>query len=494
MSSSLASRTGSALRWQAVQFVGVKLIYLGRLVVLARILSPDAFGLFGVSLVALDLLLALSNPGVQQALVYRQQPEKRDYDAAFTIGLVRAFVVALPLIALAPWISQLVAEPRATALIQLMALQPVLQAVSSIKVAELQRDLRFRELALIELVDAVFNTGVAVALSFHFGVWALVLGRLAGIAGATIASYLVAPYRPRLTLLRSALRPLVIYGRWVFLAGILGVSANVMIRAVVTRELGAAQLGLYVIAGNLAFLAYDASQALVDKVAFPLYARMQDDEEEAARTFRFFLTAIGAILLPASIGLILVAPGLVEHVLGPRWDGTVPVMRVLALLPVVGLIGGIASPVFLGYGRPRVVAGLELVQFVTLALVLFPLIESFGIVGVATALLLATLASQVPALIQLTRLVGRPLRGMGRRGLWIAMASLGCGVATWSILQLLPGTFGVLAAVVGGGSAVGVVLASTVRAVSPSLVDDVEHFFPGALARLALLLRPRKAP
>jgi O-antigen/teichoic acid export membrane protein len=443
----LARQTGSALSWQAFQFVGVKVIYFFRLIVLARLLGPDDFGLFAISMVAMDFLMALTNPGMIQALVQKNEPTRRDYDAAYTVGLIRAVLVSMPLVLTAPWIATLVSEPRATLLIQIMALRPLLESAMSVRVAELQRDLRFERLAAVQVSEACGNTVVSIATALPFGVWALAWGQLSGALALLFTSYVVAPYRPRATLQRSAVRPLIQYGRWIFLGGILSIGTSLAIRLVVTRQLSAADLGLYFLAGKLAFLAWDASNALVEKVAFPVYSRLQTNPAEAQRRFSFFLSAVFAFLIPASTVLIVVAPDLIEFVLGSRWEGTLPVIRVLAGVAMIGLFSDSAAPVLLGFGRPRGVAVVEAIQLVVLLATISPLLDRFGITGAALALFAGVAASQLAALVLLRHTLPTPFRGIPLRFATVGVATLAGGSAAWSVDTVFPGPYGALASV-----------------------------------------------
>ena len=84
---------GNALLWRSLQQGGVKLIFFGRLIILARILSPDDFGLLAIASIAIDVLMRITNLGMIPALVQRQSAADEHYDAAWTVGLVRAFLI-----------------------------------------------------------------------------------------------------------------------------------------------------------------------------------------------------------------------------------------------------------------------------------------------------------------------------------------------------------------------------------------------------------------
>ena len=122
----------------------------------------------------------------------------------------------------APFVAAFYRLPEAAPVIQVLALRPLIDGAASIGVARLTRELRFRQLATIQLAGALVDFAIAVATAGRLGVWALVVGTLGGAATAMVVSYIVAPHRPRLAWLTSA-DVLVIarFGRWVLLASIL---------------------------------------------------------------------------------------------------------------------------------------------------------------------------------------------------------------------------------------------------------------------------------
>ena len=111
----------------------------------------------------------------------------------------------------------------------------------------------------------------------RFAVWGLVGGAIAGALMAVALSYVLAPYRPRLLLTSHAIQPLIRYGRWLFLTGLVAIAASSVTQVVISRQLGPVELGLYFLAAKLAFLPHEVATQVLGDVAFSVYARVQDD-------------------------------------------------------------------------------------------------------------------------------------------------------------------------------------------------------------------------
>jgi lipopolysaccharide exporter len=438
----LEHQAASAMIWKSIQLVGIKAIFLARTLILARLLFPEDFGLLAIAMIAVDFLLSVTNLGLMPALVQRSEADERQYNTAWTLGMGRALVVSGVVYLAAPFIAALFAEPRATDLIRVVAIRPLLEAAVSIKVAALTRSLDFRRLTFIYLPEALVNTAVAVSLAPLLGVWALIAGALAGPAAQIFASYLLAPHRPKLVLDLAAVGPLIQFGRWIFLTGLIAVLGSSMLQLVISRTLGTAELGLYFLAAKLAFIPAEISAGVVGAVAFPLYARLQQDTARLLAAFRSILVAVTALLLPVSLLLAALAPGLVEHVLGPRWQGIVPLISLLALVNVVGLFGDTLAPILKGMGRPSYLALIEFVQSGLLVILIWALANWFGLVGAAVAWLLAVGASQLLSLLFVRRLLPKPMVGLGHPLSLILLISVVGAATAWGVDRALPGLAG----------------------------------------------------
>jgi PST family polysaccharide transporter/lipopolysaccharide exporter len=487
MSGVLARQTGSAVFWKSLQFGGVKVIFLARTLLLARLLVPEDFGLLAISLIAVDFLLSVTNLGMVPALVQHPGPDDRQYDVAWSIGVTRAALVSTVVFLAAPLIALWFEEPRAALIIRVLAARPLLDAAASIKIAELTRNLRFRTLAMLFLPEALANTAVSIALAPFVGVWALVAGMLAGPLILVVLSYLLAPHRPRFVLDASAASTLVRFGRWILLIGIVSVAARSTLQMVIARQLGAVELGLYYLAAKLAFIPAEISAEVVGTVAFPLYSRLQMEPQQVARAFRAIFTAVTALLLPICVLMVALAPGLVQHVLGARWAGTAPLIQVLALVNVAGLFGDTVSPLLKGLGQPYKLAAIELMQSTLLVGMVWWLTGRVGVLGAPLAWLIAVSFSQILSAYFIRHLLPKPFAGLGRSALAIILVCLAGGLTAWAITGVMPGVLGLAVATGAGLFLIVFTLLALDRLFAFGWLRDLSMAFPqvGVLANTA---------
>jgi lipopolysaccharide exporter len=488
MGGGFSGRVGQALTWKTVQLGGDRIISLVRFLILARLLAPEDFGLLAIATVAHDLMLTVTNFGMVPALIQRRDAEARHYHAAWTVNLIRGAGVAIVVAVAAPLIARLFGDPRATGLIALIALRPLLTGLKSIRVADLERDLDFKALAQVEIPASVVNTIVAIALVPVMGVYALIAGMLAGAAVQVGASYLLAPYRPHLTLSREAASPLFRYGRWILATSLVGVVGEAALRVVIARGLGTAELGLYYLAARLVSIPNGVISTILGAVTFPLHVQLQERADRAVNAFQSNMTALLASLVPVYVTLIVLAPVLIRDVLGERWEGAATAIMVLSLGPVLGIVFDAVEPLMEGRGSPQRITLLIALRSGVLLILVWPLAMAFGLVGAAAAVVVAEIPTQVLAARLANRELPRPFRGLGPALLASFGASLVAGAAAVGVDTLVGPPLGLFAAVATAAVVGLVLLAGLDRWVGVGLFAQLVRALP-VMGRLPLLRR-----
>ena len=487
MNRTLAHRAGDAVFWQAIQFGGVKLLYLLRVVVLARLLAPEDFGLFAVALVALDFLLSVTNFGMIPALIQRPDASREHYETAWTIGLIRAGAVGVGLAILSPWVAGLFSEPSAAPLLRVLALRPVIESAASIGVAELQKNLKFRSIAFLKLTETATNAAASIALVAPMGTWALVAGPVAGATAYAVLSYIVAPIMPRIRLRGAAAGHLARYGRWILLTAWVVVAGQTLLQLGISRQLGAVALGLYYMAVKVASLPSDVASQVVATVTFPVFSMVQADVDRARRVFRSALLGLTAVAVPASVLIFVLAPSLAADLLGERWVPAVPVIRILAATSILGLFGDVAVPLLQGVGRPERTARMELAQYTLLVVLAHFLAGPWGITGVAAAWIPAVLASQVLGFVYVRSEIALPVSGLVRPIVGVSAAALIGAAAGLGTEYLLGGAVGVIVALLVGTVAAYLTLLRLEARIGFGLTADAASLFPWSVPLLIRL-------
>lgn len=478
---------GTAMLWQALQMGGVKALYMIRLLVLAILLTPADFGLIAIALAATGFLLNLTNFGLISAVVQAENMDDARYDAVWTFDMTRSVIVTALTVTLAPLIAKIFAEPHAVPIIQVLALRPLIESLMSIKVAALNRNLTFRPLAILKIVEAIFNAIISIALAKLLGVWAMVLGMIGGAASMVIASYILAPYSPRISYDWQSVRPLLKFGRWLLVTGIFAMAGNFGLRLVISRQVGAEGLGLYFLAAQLAFLPNEVASEVVGTVAFPLFARLQSQLQQAARAFQAILMGLMALLYPTCALIIVLSPVLVQDVLGAKWEGTVLLIQILGLGAMIALLGDATIPLVKGFGQAYRVTQIELVQSSSLILMIWFFTSRYGTLGAALAWLPAIIGVQILCLYFIQDIFHNSLKEIRKPLLAILFATVAGAAISYLAIHVLPNIPGLLIASLLAALVIASILWFSDHRYSLGLLRNIAVAFP----QLASILKMR---
>ncbi len=416
--------------WTALIRSGLRLVGFARNVILARLLAPDDFGLFGIALVILSIIERFSDTGLKSALVQKKADIHDHMDTAFTVQAVRGAVLALLLLLSAPYVAQFFDEPRATPFVQLLAATVFLRGIRSMGLILYTRELEVRRQNLHRVASDVVELAVSIVAAILLqNAWALMIGMLAGNVISVVVSYRVHPYRPRLHFRLDYARELGRYGRWVFLNNILFFLAYRGDNLVIGKFLGAPALGIYLLAYSISEVATREFSQMVTHVAFPAYSRIQGELQRLQRAYATAIELVASVTLPAAVVLWLLAEPLTLALLGVRWLEVASVLPLLAFAGVIRTLVSNGSAAFKAVGRPDRSLLVSVVGVVATYAAIFPLMNRFGLVGVGMAVLLGQLASLPPYLFQ-----ARLILGVGWRLLVRALVPAG----TLSIAVALP--------------------------------------------------------
>ncbi|HEY7600520.1 MAG TPA: lipopolysaccharide biosynthesis protein, partial [Candidatus Limnocylindrales bacterium] len=381
----LQRRVARGVSWTILDNWGRQLLQLLVFVVIARLLAPADFGLVALAMVFVALAQLFVDQGLGDALVQRRELTKTHVDTAFWAALSLGVVLAVAGALLAIPITALLGEPVLQPVLQALSLVFVLTGLASIPMAILQRELRFRSLALrtIFSIAAGGAAGIALAVS-GYGVWALVGQQLVTAAVSVVALWLASPWRPGLTFSRAHFRELFGFGANVVGSDLLNYVTRYSDNLLIGTVLGTIALGTYAVGYRILDAANALLVGIARKVAFPSLARLQHQPERLARTYIRMTRLTAAVILPGYIGLALVAPELIRLVFGQRWVESGPVAGLLFLVGPAFAVQGFGGTLLSACGRPDITLRLRFVNAVV-TVVGFVIAVPFGILAVAAA-------------------------------------------------------------------------------------------------------------
>lgn len=361
-----------------------------KIIILARILSPNDLGLFGIALLTLSILEAFSQTGFNTALIQKKGDTKGYLDSAWSMSVLRGLILFSLLYFLAPYAAIFFYAPESSKIIQVLAFTIVLKGFNNIGIVYFQKELEFRKMFICCSVPTIIEFVTVVSLAFVLqNVWSLIIGQLVGSIAAFITGYLVHPYRPKIKFEKSKIKELFSFGKWIMWSTILFFFITQGDDLFVARFLGVTALAFYQLAFRIANIPTTEIAHLFSQVTFPAYSKMQDNLPRLKESYLRVLRLVSFLSLPIS-GLILVlATEFTTIFLGEKWLDMVPTMQVLVLSGLVRSIANTAGSVFTAVGKPKIDTILSLIRLLVMAVLIYPLSVKWGIFGTAFAILCA---------------------------------------------------------------------------------------------------------
>ncbi|GAA4554001.1 lipopolysaccharide biosynthesis protein [Pseudonocardia xishanensis] len=331
----LTARTARGFAWAFTGSVGQAVLQILATIVLARLLTPEEFGSVAAALLVVGLTQLVTQLGVAAALVHRRELTDRDVAAAFWFSMALSVVMAVLLATLAPVLNGLVGLPADATLLPLLSLALVLAGAIAVPTGLLQRELRFRPMATVDLLaagPALIGVSVVLALT-GLGPAALAWAEVAAAAVKAVGYLALA--RPSVRLDRTAwsrLRPMLNFGSGYSLTQLGNWFALNADNLVVANVLGTAPLGVYTRAYNLLNEPANVIGGAADKALFPAMARVRDDGERLRAAYVRTSSLVTLATAPAAVLLFVLAPEVVHVLLGAQWGAVVLPVQVFALV------------------------------------------------------------------------------------------------------------------------------------------------------------------
>ncbi|GLK45855.1 MULTISPECIES: lipopolysaccharide biosynthesis protein [Novosphingobium] len=332
--------------------IATNLANLGALVVLARLLTPQDFGLVAICTTVLGVLVALTELSVGSALIQRDEVTPAHIDSAWTMSLLRAALIAGGFALASEPLARLYGDDRLAPLFVLSGITGALAGLTNPLVSLRMRAMNFRPMIMLQIVQKLSALAISVGLALWLrNYWAIVVGSAIGGALGTVLSYLVVPYRPRFTLSRS--RDLLGFSSWLFLGQVMNVVNWRFDQLVIGLFLPTAQLGAYSMADNVSAIPSREATTPLVQTLFPSFARMQGDRARLRSAYQTAQGAIGIVALPIAVGFMLLADPMVRVALGQKWLITVPLIQVIGFSYALQTLVTGSRPLAMAEGATR---------------------------------------------------------------------------------------------------------------------------------------------
>ncbi len=427
-------------KWTTLASAGVTVLNAVQLLVLAMLLSPSDFGTMSMVLVLLGLAQIFSDSGISAAIVFRQKSTEQQLSSLYWLNIAAGILVFLVVWFLAPYAS-LVFEPQVPSLLRVAAIVFLVSPIGNQFKYLLQRDLKFEELAKQEVISAAIGVVTTISFAmFGFKVWSLVLGLLASTLMQSLLLFQVGlrQYRPLLHFRQSDLRGYLSFGAFQMGEKTSAFIGERIDQILIGSTLGSGPLGIYWFALNLTSQPISRINPIVNRVAFPLFAKIQDDRLRLRRGYLAIINLLNLVNAPMLLGMAAVSPLFVPSVFGEKWTDSIILIQILSLVALSRTIGNPIGSLLLAVGW----ADRAFYWTVIFLLLNVPGVYIGGLlggaVGIACSLLILQIGLQIISYFLLLRPI---LGGNGTAYISTLVSSIWPAFVMGIIVYLLPNIF-----------------------------------------------------
>ncbi len=329
---SLISKTSHGIKWSFVGTISNLVIQIISGIVLARLLSPSEFGVYGMSFAILAISRSIIDSGLYQSLIQKKDADQIDFSIVFHFNFLLSVIIALILILFSNDIETFYNYDEISLVVKFLSLIILIESFSIIQKATLIKEIRFDTITKVETFSKIISASTSVIMAFNgFGLWSLLAKDLVFSLVSTGTYWYIKPVRLLLKVPYKRLGALLNFGFKVFIADQIENISNQLSQIIVGKKFSASSLGLFNKAEEFQQMFSQVSVVSINKVMFPSLVQIQDDNVKLKEKYKILLETTMIVLFPLLFGAILVADQLILILIGDKWTEVIPYFKILCI-------------------------------------------------------------------------------------------------------------------------------------------------------------------
>lgn len=393
--------------WVGLSSAVMAVLSFARSVILARLLTPEIFGLMAICSMSTRMIEIFTETGFGAALIHRQQRFEDARDTAFTLMVLRGVGLSVMAFLIAPLASAFYGQPILESLVAVVGVSFILTGCQNINSIALQKELDFKRLTYLEQATAILNFIVSVGLAYELrSVWALVYAQIAAAAIQSVLSFIIVPGRVRFRFDYIIAKELFHYGKFITGLVIVVFLTRELDNLAIGKLLGMDALGYYVVAYTLANIPSTYMSAILAKVLFPMFSKLQNDRIGLRVEYGRGVRLVSAVAIPMSVGIAVLAPEIVAALYGGKWAPAAVPLQILAGFGCFRALWMLNGYLYNAIGLPQIDFYISVARLITMGMLLYPLIKSYGIIGASIAVTLPMAAQFLVGVFLSRRFIG----------------------------------------------------------------------------------------
>ena len=360
---SLKNKAIKGVGWSAADaFLGQGVTFIVGLV-LARLLSPDEYGLIGICLIFTTVLNGIVDSGFSNALIRKKDVSDEDYNTMFITNMVICIVLYTTLFVSAPLISNFFKREELTALVRATGLVLFFNALSITQVTILTKKIDFKTKTKASLISAIISGVIGIALAFRgYGVWALVTQQLSKQLLYTLCLWILNKWWPKFTFYKESFKYMWGFGWKLLVSGLLNNIWTQLYQVVIGRCYTPSTLGHFTRANEYASIFSSNLTTIVQRVSYPVLAEIQDDKERMVHGYRKVIKVTMFVTAVCMISIGAVSEPMIYTLIGTKWKEAATYLPLICIQMSLYPLHAINLNILQVLGRSDIFLYLEVVK------------------------------------------------------------------------------------------------------------------------------------
>lgn len=426
----------SATIWSVLDRVWAQAVGFVIGIILARLLTPEDYGLVGISLVFIAFSNVFIEAGFSNALIRKLDRTNTDYSTAFHFNAVMGVVMYIALFLGAPWIADYFDDQQLIPLTRLVSVTVVLNSLCIVQNAILTAEFRMREQAIINIASQIPSGLLAIYMAYiGMGIYALAVQTVLASLLRTIMFWVVTKWIPTMEFSKDSMRYLWGFGSKLIGANFLGTVFNEIYTILVGKFIGKTDLGLYSKGRSLSTQPETICNGVIQKVALPILANAQGDNSLLKEKYRELTQLVTCVMTLLSGILIVVAKPLILLLWGEVWEGSVIVFQMLLIASVIGYVQSLTLVLLQIVNQTGYTLKLEFVKKPVYLVVIFLMLH-YGLFGLLVAYVINSLWGTVVNMSAPHKYIGYSYWAQIKDIAWYLIAWIVGALLVWAIFMV----------------------------------------------------------
>ena len=388
---SLGNNMFQGMIWSAVERVSIQVVQFALGVVLARLLTPEEYGVFAILMIFLVISQVFVDSGFSKALIQKKNRTEDDISTVFLFNIVISLLAYFILWVSAPLISDFYNLPELVLLLRILALSLITNAIFTITATLLTIELDFKSLTKINLAATVISGAVAIYLAYDgYGVWALVVQTLIRSVITGVFMWLITRWKPNWVFSKKSFKQLFAYGSRLLISSLLGTTFSQINSILIGKYIGARDLGYYSRGIQFSDVVFGIFNASITNILLPGLSPIQNQHERLKKHVRTFVKASSLITAPIFLGIAVMAEPIILVLLTDKWAMAIPIMQIFCVSRYLTVFSGISVNFLYVIGRTDLTLRQQYLNIAVRVILLLSALQ-YGIFYIALAELLTTI-------------------------------------------------------------------------------------------------------